>query len=116
VTETDPDSRARTHLANERTFLAWFRTGVTLIALGLAAAQLLGRPGDPNAELVRAVSTLVIVAGSGSVVVGLVRYRAARRQIDVQGFAPAWASITGAAVAGVVMAALALLLVWLLPR
>lgn len=37
----DPDSRARTHLANERTFLAWIRTAVTLIALGLASAQFL---------------------------------------------------------------------------
>jgi putative membrane protein len=114
--DVDPDSRARTHLANERTFLAWFRTGVTLIALGLAAAQLLGRPGEPNAELVRVVSTLVIVAGSGAVVVGLVRYRAARHQIDAQGFVPAWTSVTVAAAAGVAMAGLALLLVWLLPR
>ena len=39
--DVDPDSRARTHLANERTYLAWFRTGITLVALGLAAAQFL---------------------------------------------------------------------------
>jgi putative membrane protein len=30
---------AREHLANERTLLAWVRTGVTLIALGFAAAR-----------------------------------------------------------------------------
>ena len=36
---TDPDSRARTHLASERTFLAWLRTGLGLNVLGLAAAQ-----------------------------------------------------------------------------
>ena len=35
----DPDSRARTHLANERTFLAWLRTGLALIVLGIGAAQ-----------------------------------------------------------------------------
>ena len=114
--DADPDSRARTHLANERTFLAWFRTGVTLVALGLAAAQVLGRPGEPNAELVRAASSLVVLAGSGSVIVGLLRYRAARHQIDAQGFVPAWASVTLAAGAGVAMGLLALLLVWLLPK
>ena len=31
--QPDEESRTRTHLANERTFLAWFRTGITLIAL-----------------------------------------------------------------------------------
>jgi uncharacterized membrane protein YidH (DUF202 family) len=41
VAIADPDSRARTHLANERTFLAWLRTGLALIALGLASAQYL---------------------------------------------------------------------------
>jgi uncharacterized membrane protein YidH (DUF202 family) len=35
------ESRARTHLANERTFLAWLRTGISLIGLGLAAAKFL---------------------------------------------------------------------------
>jgi uncharacterized membrane protein YidH (DUF202 family) len=38
---TELESRARTHLANERTFLAWLRTGIALISLGLAAAQFL---------------------------------------------------------------------------
>ena len=56
----DHDSRARTHLANERTFLAWFRTGITLVALGLAAAQFLGSdtPGGP--PLIHILATLVI--------------------------------------------------------
>ncbi len=48
----DSDGRAGTHLANERTYLAWFRTGLTTIALGLAAAQLLTRnvlPGRSTA-------------------------------------------------------------------
>jgi putative membrane protein len=114
--DVDPDSRARTHLANERTFLAWFRTGVTLVALGIAAAQFLGREGE-NAALVQAVSLLVIVVGAGSVVVGLLRYRRGRRQIDAQGFTPAWSSITLTAASGIVLAAFAVVLVWfLVPR
>ena len=45
---TDPDSRARTHLANERTFLAWLRTGLGLIVLGLAAAQFMEARSQPR--------------------------------------------------------------------
>jgi putative membrane protein len=109
--DVDPDSRARTHLANERTFLAWFRTGITLVALGIAAAELLGRGGEPGALLVRGLAGLVILAGAGSVAIGLVRYRHARRQIDAQGFFPAWTSITLTAAAGIALAAVALLVV-----
>ena len=54
---TDPDSRARTHLANERTFLAWLRTGLALIVLGIGAAQFVSQerqlvPGLPVGTLV----------------------------------------------------------------
>ena len=34
-------STARDHLANERTFLAWMRTSISLLALGLAIAKFL---------------------------------------------------------------------------
>jgi putative membrane protein len=46
---TDPDPRFS--LANERTFLAWNRTALTVIAGGLAVAQFLrvGGGGDPLA-------------------------------------------------------------------
>jgi putative membrane protein len=112
--DADPDSRARTHLANERTFLAWFRTGVTLIALGLAAAQFLARDAEPGFPLVRALSTVVIASGAGAVVIGLYRYRKGRYQIDTQGFLPAWTSITVAASAGMVLAVLGVAFVWIL--
>jgi putative membrane protein len=112
--DTDPDSRARTHLANERTFLAWFRTGITLIALGLAAAQFLTRNADPGVPLVRILSTVVIGTGAFAVVIGLARYRRGRRQIDQLGFLPAWTSISVAAGAGLVLAVLGVAFVWLL--
>ena len=66
----DADSRARTHLANERTFLAWFRTGITLVALGLAGAQLLGGESDQERSVVLLLATLVIVTGAFLVLVG----------------------------------------------
>ena len=34
------DSNIRDHLANERTFLAWVRTGIALIGLGVVIAKL----------------------------------------------------------------------------
>ena len=109
----DPDSRARTHLANERTFLAWFRTGITLVALGIAAAQFLGKPGD-SAVVVRLLSTLVIGTGAVMVVVGLVRYRQNRQEIDATNFQPASRSIVVAAALAVVAAGVAIGFVWLL--
>ena len=33
------DSLAREHLANERTFLSWLRTGVTLMGVGVALVK-----------------------------------------------------------------------------
>ncbi|MFQ4136938.1 YidH family protein [Nodosilinea sp. PGN35] len=35
-----PTSRTRDHLANERTYLAWMRTGVALIGFGVLIARL----------------------------------------------------------------------------
>ena len=112
----DADSRARTHLANERTFLAWFRTGITLVALGLAGAQFLQAETAEAAVLVRGLSTVVIGTGAFVVVVGMHRYREGRRRIDAEVFRPAWVSITVAAVAALLTAALGIAFVWLLPQ
>jgi putative membrane protein len=111
--DVDPDSRARTHLANERTFLAWFRTGVTLVALGIAAAQFLAPGTDGGPPVVETLSTIVIGSGGAAIVTGLVRYRVGRRQIDATGFLPAWTSITAAAAGGIALALLAVAFVWL---
>ncbi len=35
----NPDSVVRDHLANERTFLAWVRTAIGVMALGVAVAK-----------------------------------------------------------------------------
>ena len=110
----DHDSRARTHLANERTFLAWFRTGITLVALGLAAAQFLGSDTPDGPPLVHVLATLVIVTGGFVVAVGMTRYRESRRRIDAEEFSPALRSITVMAGAAFAITALAIAFVWLL--
>ena len=89
---SDPDSRARTHLANERTFLAWFRTGLTVIALGIAGEQLLVQVGRGSA-LVSLLGIVVIVSGIVILVTGRARYVESRRSIDAGEYRPASSAI-----------------------
>ena len=63
----DPSPAGRTpdyrfSLANERTFLAWIRTGLALIAGGLACAQFL--PPLPVTHLREIIAVLLLVLGA----------------------------------------------------
>jgi putative membrane protein len=91
-------NRARDHLANERTFLAWVRTGAAIVVFGfaigrfsIAMRQLTALEG----HVVRTAGMSVwmgsgaIVAGVAMVVAGLVRYRKTRAQLDSGTFEPA---------------------------
>jgi putative membrane protein len=70
-----PSGKIRTHLANERTFLAWSRTGFTAIALGLAAAQLLDRHVIYGVALDKLLAVSLVLYGMTLVLVGRWRYR-----------------------------------------
>jgi putative membrane protein len=96
--ESGEPNRARDHLANERTFLAWVRTGAAIVVFGFA----IGRFSIAMRQLTtlsgHAVRTagLSVWMGSGSimagvllVVAGLVRYRKTRTQLDSGTFEPA---------------------------
>jgi putative membrane protein len=79
------ESRARTHLANERTFLAWLRTGISLIGLGLVAAKFLdvvirGLP------LVRGMSIIMVVTGILMAINGARQYIRHSKQIEAGEF------------------------------
>lgn len=85
------DARVRTHLANERTFLAWLRTALTAMTLGLAAVEFLSDDlgtgiGFPVTRMLAA--TLV---GGGLVIlgVGMREYMVNRRKIREDHFEPA---------------------------
>lgn len=91
-------NRARDHLANERTFLAWVRTGAAIVVFGfaigrfsIAMRQLTVFVGHPvrTAGLSVWMGASSIVAGVGLVVAGLVRYRKTRTQLDADKFEPA---------------------------
>jgi putative membrane protein len=95
--ETNPN-RARDHLANERTFLAWVRTGAAIVVFGfaigrfsIAMRQLTALEGHPirTAGISVWMGAASIVAGVLLVVAGLVRYRKTRTQLDAGTFEPA---------------------------
>ncbi|KAH6651834.1 hypothetical protein BKA67DRAFT_572040 [Truncatella angustata] len=115
-------SVARDHLASERTFLAWIRTGLGFVALGIAIerfsqldlTELL--PSHQRAEETeedrlrkhqdKKHSQLLVGAlmglGSGSILYGTGRYFGNMRALERGDFKPAYrgAAVLGAAVAG----------------
>ncbi len=81
MTEQEPPREeidARFTFANERTFLAWNRTALALVAAGLAAAELLKtRP----AGLRLIVAVPLIVLGAVTAVTSYSRWRANEREM-----------------------------------
>ncbi|HET7034466.1 MAG TPA: DUF202 domain-containing protein [Thermomicrobiaceae bacterium] len=113
IAQADPESRARTHLANERTFLAWLRTGTGLIALGLGAAQFLTHDVEPGFPLVRILAVTLVLTGIVVTVTGGRRYRGNVRRIERRTFQPAERSIvlSAAAVSLVGLLAIAFIII-----
>jgi putative membrane protein len=65
----------RTELAHERTYLAWWRTGLAGIAAGFAIGRVLPEVvGGANWPYV-ALGTGLALSGLGSMVYGIVHYR-----------------------------------------
>ncbi len=80
VSRTDVHAEARTHLANERTFLAWVRTSVSLFALGLAVALFYDKQrGLTDFELMLALG--FSLGGIAIMLSGYRRYRIVQNRI-----------------------------------
>ena len=95
----NPNSnRVSDHLANERTFLAWVRTGAAIVVFGfaigrfsIAMRQLTALQGHAvrTAGISVWMGSFTILAGLALVVAGLVRYRKTRVQLEAGTFEPA---------------------------
>ncbi|KAF9951032.1 hypothetical protein BGZ72_007348 [Mortierella alpina] len=79
LTLENKGSIARDHLANERTYLAWLRSSLSLITVGVAITQLfrlqnmnssLGSPTEPTPELIK-VSELGRPLGGSFIALGI---------------------------------------------
>jgi putative membrane protein len=107
----DDDVTRRTRLANERTYLAWLRTGLTSFAVSLGVGEIVpafsGGPTWPY-TLIGAAFALLGVGFTGF---AFVRERQVTRALDEGGYAPLDERVlSGLAAAGVVLG-MALLLI-----
>ena len=84
-------ARVREHLANERTFLAWIRTGVAMMGFGFVVAELHFElapraPGGPIGTAT--LGTLFAVAGLVTVLLATWHYFAVKAMIDAGTYRP----------------------------
>jgi putative membrane protein len=91
-------NRARDHLANERTFLAWVRTGIATIIFGFAIGRFsialrefmhLQGGASITSGVTAWFGVISIIGGVLLILAGLSRYRETRAQIDQDAFEPA---------------------------
>ena len=110
----DADSRARTHLANERTFLAWLRTGLSLIALGLVGAQYLERNLLPGVPVITGFGALLVLSGVVMTAAAGLHYVRSRDRIEAGTYEPnarvVVVAVALVAVAGLIALGIVLLL------
>ncbi|KKY38336.1 hypothetical protein UCDDA912_g01654 [Diaporthe ampelina] len=121
-------STARDHLASERTFLAWLRTGLGFIALGIAIERFsqldvrelleplrpprqqdqdpkrppVGAGDEPQKEQSQIIVGALMALGSGSIVYGTSRYFSNLKLLEKGLFKPAYhgSAFLAASVAG----------------
>jgi inner membrane protein YidH len=98
LTMSDSNGKAGDHLANERTFLAWIRTSISIIVFGFVVAkfgitlrQFLKLQGQakPESGLSLGMGIAFIGMGVFMALAALIRYRATLRRLETNQFQPA---------------------------
>jgi putative membrane protein len=84
----DEDATRRTRLANERTYLAWWRTGLAALAVGVGIGKLLPQHSDAAHWPFEVVGVGFGVLGVALLIVGLQRTRAVEDALNRGSFAP----------------------------
>ena len=99
------DATRRTHLANERTQLAWWRTGLTAVAVGVGIGRVVPELGDRSPVAYAAVGVGYVVYGILFVLAGTWR----QRQVETAVLDASWRAqdrrvVVGLTAAGIVLA------------
>jgi len=81
------DATRRTRLANERTYLAWWRTGLTAFAVSVGVGRLVPEHTDAARWPFEVVGAAFGVLGIAFVWAGFARARAVERALDEGTFA-----------------------------
>ena len=81
------DASRRTRLANERTYLAWWRTGLTSLAVCVALGRVVPGVSDVTSWPYQVVGAAYGVVGVGFMLVAHVRVRMVERAVDRGDFA-----------------------------
>jgi inner membrane protein YidH len=113
------------HAANERTFLAWVRTAIAIMAFGflvekfdlfleIAGSTLGKRAVSAGGQWVGNIAGLILIAlGSATMIVAIVRFRKTARAIDSAEMRPDTGARTDATLAGLLFLLGAALFVYL---
>jgi putative membrane protein len=108
--------RVTDHMANERTYLAWVRTGITVIALGFVVAKFgiivreLGTgTSSTSFGLSSVIGVLLVIAGSLMEVMALRSFIRNRNSIESGTYSPSYFSEVWV---GIMVLIMALLLIY----
>ena len=82
------DATRRTRLANERTYLAWWRTGLTTFAVGVAAGKVVPELSDEPAWPFQVIGVAFAVVGLFFIGYGYLRQKRVEEAIARGGYAP----------------------------
>lgn len=89
--KTGKKSNPSDHLANERTFLAWLRTGIGIMAFGFVVVKFslfvkqlsaaIGKPTVVHSGYSGPIGIVLVVVGALSLLLALIRYEKTKRQL-----------------------------------
>jgi putative membrane protein len=106
------DALRRTRLANERTYLAWYRTGLTALAVGVGIGRVLPEVTDSAGRAYELVGAGYGLLGIAFIAAGFIRTREVERAVEGGGYAPFSETLSfGLVGAGVVLGVATFLLV-----
>lgn len=103
------------HMANERTYLAWVRTGIAVMALGFVVAkfgiiikELVPNAPSTSSHLSSAIGIVLVVSGGFLQIMALKSFLKNKKSIESGDFIP---SAAGVVSAGIIILLIAVLLI-----